>query len=511
MKGCSNETRIGCELKRLVHFSWVFSVLLTALLGLSVLGQDPFLGAEDDAFFYFRIAGNVVQNGFFSFDGLTPTNGFHPLWMGLLTGLRYFCPDPSGYLSMAAVLSILLLGLCGVRFALFARGRYSAPVQLFILLLLLRYFRDFSLMCMETSVLLPAAFLLLISFDGLKGDSGSGRLWTLGVLVALTTASRLDSALLCAILAVSAVATCGRRALLPILLPGAVLFLGYAALNQSFMGTPASVSGMMKASGFGFNRLFAAQLFRLGDPLGARSPWGLYLLFLLLAFPVSFMKSMPSAARVSGVFLISFTLCQLFLSQWRLWYWYTYPAVIFLAFGLPPLLQRLYDMLALPERAGSVSASALFIILCGSCFFWGLSYGDVGTSDFRHRNMLIALELNETLPDTAVVAMGDRAGSFAYFFHGHVVQAEALSGDTDLAAAVRSGTLERYLHSVGTDFILSWTGPHLVDDYDLWTLAIPDRAQCTAFSNTITVRGTDEVARWPGNEESAFLWSFSEN
>jgi len=125
--------------------------------------------------------------------------------------------------------------------------------------------------------------------------------------------------------------------------------------------------------------------------------------------------------------------------------------------------------------------------------------------------MLIALELNETLPDTAVVAMGDRAGSFAYFFHGHVVQAEGLAGDTQLVSAVRSGTLHRYLHRMGTDYILSWTGPHLVDTYDLWTLAIPDGAQCTAFNNTITVQGTDEVARWPGNEESAFLWSFSEN
>lgn len=510
-KGSSIETQIGCELKRLVQISWVFPVLLTVLLGISVLGQKQYLGAQDDAFFYFRIAGNVVQNGFFSFDGLTPTNGFHPLWMGLLTGLRYLCPDPFGYLSLAALLSILLLGLCGVRFALFARGRYSAPVQFLTLLLLLRYLRDFSLMCMETSILLPAAFMLLISFDGLKGDSDSGRLWALGLLVALTTASRLDSALLCAILAVSAVAKCGRRALLPVLLPGTVLFLGYAALNHSFMGTPVSVSGMMKASGFGFNRLFAAQLFRLGDPLGVRSPWGLYLLLLLPAFPVSFMKTMPFAARVSGVFLMFFTLCQLFLSQWRLWYWYAYPAVIFLAFGLPPLLQRLYDRLALPERVGSVSASALFIILCGSCFFWGLAYGDVSTNDFRHRNMLIAIELNETLPDTVVVAMGDRAGSFAYFFHGHVLQAEGLAGNADLGAAVRSGTLQHYLHSVGTDFILSWTGPHLADDYDLWTLAIPDRAQCTAFNNTITVQGADEVARWPGSEESAFLWSFHEN
>ncbi len=498
-------------MKRLAHISWVLPVLLMALLCRSVFMQSAFLGAEDDAFFYFNIAGNAVERGFFSFDGLSPTNGFHPLWMGILIGLRYLCPAPLAYLSLSAVLSTVLLAFCGVRFAVFTRGRYSAPVVLVILLLLLRYSRDFSLMCMETSVLLPIAFSLLILFDGLGRGSGRGRLWFAGFLIALLVASRLDSAPLGLLVAVAAGRMWGRRALLPLVLPGVVLFLVYAALNYSLMGTPASVSGMMKASGLGLNTLFVSQLFQLGDPMGARSPWGLYLLFLLLAFPVSFMKTLPSTARVSGVFLIFFTLCHLFLSQWRLWYWYAYPAVIFLAFGLPPLLQGLYDRLALPDRAGSVLSIVLFVVLCGSCVFWGLGYGEVGSDDFRHRNMLIALELNETLPDTAVVAMGDRAGSFAYFFHGHVVQAEGLAGDADLAAAVRAGMLEQHLHSLGTDFILSWTGPHLVDDYEFWTLVIPDRAQCTAFNNTIRVRGDHEVARWPGRHESAFLWSFREN
>lgn len=497
--------------KRLVYWSWVFPILLMSLLCRSVLTQSVFLGAQDDAFFYFRIADNVVQKGFFSFDGLTVTNGFHPLWMVLLTGLRYLFRDPLAYLSAAAVLSITLLTVCGVRFAVFARARYSAPVLLVTLLLLLRYLRDFSLMCMETSVLMPIAFSLLISLEGLKRGSGKGRLWAMGLLAAFMVASRLDSAPLALLVAVFAAKICGRRSLLPLLLPGTVLFLGYAAANWVFMGTIASVSGMMKASGPGFNSLFASQMFMPGDPLGSRNPWELYLLLLLFAVPVVCVRGMPGTAKVSGVFLMVFALFQMFLTQWRLWHWYAYPAVVFIAFGLPPLLQGLYSRVALSARAEGAVAAVMLVVLCGSSVFWGLSYGEVGSDDFRHRNMLIALELNETLPDTAVVAMGDRAGSFAYFFHGHVVQAEGLAGDADLAAAVRSGTLQRYLLSVGTDFILSWTGPHQVDDYEFWTLAIPDRAQCTAFSNTITVQSRNEAARWPGNEESAFLWSFGEN
>lgn len=498
-------------MKPLARSPWVFPLLLMGLLCWSVLSQDVFLGAEDDAFFYFRIAENIVQKGFVSFDGLTPTNGFHPLWMGTLTGLRYLFTDPHAYLSMSAVLSMALLAVCGVKYSVFAQGRYSAPVVLASLLLLLRYLRDFSLMCMKTSVLLPSAFLLLISLEGVHGETGKRRLWALGILAALTVASRLDSALLCAILAGSVISACGWRALLPTVLPGVLLLLGYAAASWALMGTPASVSSMMKASGLGCNHLFAAQLFQLGDPLGFRSPWGLYLLSLILALPASLMRGMPRSARVSGLFLVSFTLVQLFLSQWRLWYWYAYPAVLFTAFGLPPLLQHLERRVAFSSRIEPAVTVVLLVLLSGSCVLWGLGYGDVGPDDFRHRNMLIALELNESLSDSTIVAMGDRAGSFAYFFHGHVIQAEGLAGNTRLAASVRAGELMQYLESAGTRFILSWTGPHGVDDYVYWTLAIPDRAQCTAFMNMIRVRSTDEVARWPGNTESAFLWSFNEN
>src|SRR5215468_10863838 len=35
----------------------------------------------DDAFYYLRIAGNVMAGRGWTFDGLAPTNGFHPLYM----------------------------------------------------------------------------------------------------------------------------------------------------------------------------------------------------------------------------------------------------------------------------------------------------------------------------------------------------------------------------------------------------------------------------------------------
>lgn len=48
----------------------------------------------DDAFYYFTIARRFNESGILSFDGLSATNGFHPLWMGLLLPLFALVHDP---------------------------------------------------------------------------------------------------------------------------------------------------------------------------------------------------------------------------------------------------------------------------------------------------------------------------------------------------------------------------------------------------------------------------------
>ena len=41
----------------------------------------PFALTFDDAFYYFGIARNVAHGHGSTFDGINPTNGYHPLWM----------------------------------------------------------------------------------------------------------------------------------------------------------------------------------------------------------------------------------------------------------------------------------------------------------------------------------------------------------------------------------------------------------------------------------------------
>ena len=48
------------------------------------LDGEPALA--DDAFYYFQIARHVAQGLGPTFDGLAPTNGFHPLYLLILSG-----------------------------------------------------------------------------------------------------------------------------------------------------------------------------------------------------------------------------------------------------------------------------------------------------------------------------------------------------------------------------------------------------------------------------------------
>jgi len=45
---------------------------------------------NDDAFFYLKTAANFATGLGSTFDGINPTNGYHPLWFLLLAGVYFF-------------------------------------------------------------------------------------------------------------------------------------------------------------------------------------------------------------------------------------------------------------------------------------------------------------------------------------------------------------------------------------------------------------------------------------
>ncbi len=71
-------------------FPWFETILVIIVMSISLyaalsdaqnLSQRWFM--RDDAYYYFKVAQNISEGRGSTFDGINPTNGYHPLWMAV--------------------------------------------------------------------------------------------------------------------------------------------------------------------------------------------------------------------------------------------------------------------------------------------------------------------------------------------------------------------------------------------------------------------------------------------
>jgi hypothetical protein len=98
---------------------WFEILIVVALLGIN--GYAAFSDAynlpnhwftRDDAYYYFKVAQNISEGHGSTFDGINPTNGYHPLWMLVCVPIFYLAQY-----DLILPLRILILLLAGLRAA----------------------------------------------------------------------------------------------------------------------------------------------------------------------------------------------------------------------------------------------------------------------------------------------------------------------------------------------------------------------------------------------------------
>jgi hypothetical protein len=153
----------------------------------------------DDAFYYFRIAQNVASGSGSTFDGLAPTNGYHPLWLGILVPIfkiwRSSLWTPIYVAQSVTVLLDLISGLL-LYHTIAAAGLASEAFSVAILWFISPLTACIGLRGMEASVsclliLLLAAHLTRISRkdDPLRPGSAVGA----GIWLGLAGLARTDN------------------------------------------------------------------------------------------------------------------------------------------------------------------------------------------------------------------------------------------------------------------------------------------------------------------------------
>jgi hypothetical protein len=156
---------------------------------------------RDDAYYYFKVAQNISEGHGSTFDGINPTNGYHPLWMlvcipifamarfNLILPLRVLLVVMSGLSATTAILFFRLIGKVFVP----AVGAIAAVYWAFSYDVLTRIYQQ----GLETGIAVFFVVLLvykLFEFETTWRKDGvtNRQLLVLGLIAMLATLSRLD-------------------------------------------------------------------------------------------------------------------------------------------------------------------------------------------------------------------------------------------------------------------------------------------------------------------------------
>jgi len=477
----------------------------------------PFALTFDDAFYYFGIARNVAHGHGSTFDGIDPTNGYHPLWM--LIAVPFFSAglDGTGAARALLALQVLFYGGALVLVALTVgraighwdrlrvggregdgdgdggdgggdgsgsgrseRGADAARwcTRLVAGALVLvggnPFFVKIFANGLESGVLvlLDAALLWLAARRRrawLTKGTSSDRLWA-ALLLSLIVLARTDSVLLVGALGLWTLAearTLGARAIRPLLelfvLPAATL-AAYLLSNQVMFGVPLQISGIVKRASLtpgraltmGLVVVVALAIGRLGWVRGGRRAGGRGRFRRSGAFAAS-------TAWFAGFCIVLVAYYQVLQTQQ--WLWYYAPVALYALFLLVLGVADFVEAAALEAPGDRTTARALapvvailFAPLLFAFVFQARSFLDPDLRSIEEANRDAGEWIDANLPSDAVLASWD-AGVVGYYARRPVINLDGVANSKEYYDAGRNGTVGTFLSDRGLTGIVNHGTP----------------------------------------------------
>ncbi|HRE87578.1 MAG TPA: hypothetical protein PK095_00440 [Myxococcota bacterium] len=393
----------------------------------------------DDVFFYLEIADRIVDGEGSTFSGLMPTNGYHPLWMGMNVTLRaIFGEDPATRVS-ALLVATALGNLAAI--ALAFRLTRQLGLSLFLAPVLIAAYTSANHLGSELHLSLP----LLLASLGLtltlvqRPTRRPTHLFGLGLLFGLTALARLDNAFCIAALGLVALDWRGPRKTLIrdaalIGLGGALVLAPYFAWNLATFGHLIPISGAVKSG-----------LAALDGPTPAKmGSQGLLLFALCIFAPLYFWKRArrnppDTPERRSALIIVAFALGALahglyvlFKGQ-AVWTWYFATELITASLFVTALFDRLLAPRA-PDRAHTplsrlhrFATPATTLLAAGLLALIFVKYLRVDPGPRWYEEA--AAWIDREVPPSGAVVTTNSPGGIAFFAARPVMALDGLTGD----------------------------------------------------------------------------------
>jgi len=235
--------------------AWLLAIAtFGALAGVAIFLPESRLAVafHDDAFYYFGVARNLAAGNGCTFDGIHPTNGFHPLWMVVLVPVFLLTGGDAAALRIALAIQLVLVATAAIALFRALAPRLGAGAMVAGLALVTLPGSAFSVAGgLESSLVLLLLVWTWRKFERTAGaeEGGLAAWFAVGCLCLLGFLARFEALVLapaCALLARRQLRKDPRRAA-ALLMPTVVGLLAYAIGNHLVFGTCLPVSALVKS------------------------------------------------------------------------------------------------------------------------------------------------------------------------------------------------------------------------------------------------------------------------
>jgi hypothetical protein len=436
--------------------------IVTCCVGILARGYESTLALIlDDAFLYFVTAENFVRSGRSTFDNLTTTTGYHPLWFLVDSALIWACGLDrrlymKAFIGLCLVLAVVHAFLLGKLFSRLSPSRLL--VECVTAIVIVRSLA-MSFTGMESALTLPLmVWLAILTLNRLEAPPTPRLMAGLGLAAAVTALARIDAILFGV--------ACGALVLLvhhdrfretaeraAAFAAGLAPFAGYLCVNWLMTGALLTTSAQAKAlrHGLAWNpRIFEAltnaqwlgfvAMPAVASVLVLSGRWPIwrdarrFLFFPILGFPLVYYATLA------------------FRSDWQLWYWYLYPLPLCMGLGAMAFGEWLRTSFPGALRASAKFAPALVAAFALESMALAWRVAREGNPGLVEAAEAVA-EFGHAHPGR--YAMGDRSGLTSFILRQPVLQLEGLVADQSLLEDIRAErSLPRVLAQYGIDYLI---------------------------------------------------------
>jgi len=501
----------------------MIAVVVSILLLISTFGVQ----LVDDGYYYLEIARNIASGSGFTFDGLNPTNGFHPLWQIILVPI--FLITQSRAIAAMAVTMLQALLFAGTGFMVYrilienTKKTSLSIAGAAFWLFNFWFWSKGALSGMETGLLTLCFGISLLLFT--RSLRGSGSTCLLSISLITTCMARLDSIALvlgiCLIFLFLRRYRDAARTGLPVMIYLAL----YMITNKFIFGGFIPVSGYIKsATG---NELLG-QLFATGNlkffqhgvanfvsitTLGGRLPLiaALAAITGIALAAVHILRTTVTPIReiiaVCCIYIISILLYYSFMydSLLDIYTYYWFPAILGVLISSFLLLSRMQHRLL---RSGII-----WILLAGLIIFntvyaldrlQGYSFV-IPDSGRPERN---AVNYLNTLDEGTVIGSWD-AGYVGYYCRHRVVNLDGLVNNYEYQVILQDHGLEEYFDMQNITCIANidhFTGQRdMIEQMNGWHLVFEDSS---AFPNPVSLFSVSERGNLYASSQSRVFFVY---